>query len=88
MVAMTDGEPSPAYTIQPGTNIRLVSDYDASIRRLGAPEVFLSYCNHADLPAEPVEDCMMSLTLCASNWHFHWRMQQPVRPQAPPGRYL
>ena len=36
VVAMTDGEPSPAYTIQPGTNVRLISDYDASIRRLGA----------------------------------------------------
>ena len=36
VVAMTDGEPSPPYVLQPGTRVRLVSDYSASERRLGA----------------------------------------------------
>lgn len=35
MVKMTDGDPSPPYLIQPGTNVRLFSDYDGSERRLG-----------------------------------------------------
>ena len=35
VVKMTDGDPSPPYLIQPGTNVRLFSDYDGSERRLG-----------------------------------------------------
>ena len=32
---MTDGDPSPPYLIEPGTNVRLFSDYDGAERRLG-----------------------------------------------------
>jgi len=32
---MSDGDPSPPYLIQPGTNVRLFSDYDGAERRLG-----------------------------------------------------
>ena len=32
---MTDGDPSPPYVVEPGTRIRLVSDYSAAERRLG-----------------------------------------------------
>ena len=32
---MTDGDPSPPYIVEPGTRIRLVSDYSAAERRLG-----------------------------------------------------
>jgi hypothetical protein len=44
VVAMTDGEPSPAYTIQPGTNVRLISDYAGDVRRLGAPRFVCPCC--------------------------------------------
>lgn len=32
---MTDGDPSPPYVVEPGTRVRLVSDYSAAERRLG-----------------------------------------------------
>ena len=35
VVKMTDGDPSPPYVVEPGTRIRLVSDYSAAERRLG-----------------------------------------------------
>ncbi len=35
VVKMTDGDPSPPYVVQPGTRVRLVSDYSAAERRLG-----------------------------------------------------
>ena len=41
VVKMTDGDPSPPYLVEPGTRVRLVSDYSAAERRLGK--------NHASL---------------------------------------
>ncbi|CAL5223582.1 g6118 [Coccomyxa viridis] len=35
VVKMTDGDPSPPYLVEPGTRVRLVSDYSAAERRLG-----------------------------------------------------
>ena len=35
VVKMTDGDPSPPYVVEPGTRVRLVSDYSAAERRLG-----------------------------------------------------
>lgn len=35
VVKMTDDDPSPPYAIEPGTRVRLISDYDGSERRLG-----------------------------------------------------
>lgn len=35
VVKMTDGDPSPPYRVEPGTRVRLVSDYSAAERRLG-----------------------------------------------------
>ena len=40
VVAMSDGDPSPPYLIEPGTNVRLFSDYDGSERRLGESAAF------------------------------------------------
>ena len=43
---MTDGDPSPPYVVEPGTRIRLVSDYSAAERRLGEDDAAedLLYC--------------------------------------------